>query len=147
MPVNPSSARFAFDGDLVLRARGLSAVTATTATNALLLDRLSAYWNTGDFAQNLQTLAVVEVEASPTGGATHTAAVQVGTGAGFANPTDLFTVSVANNAAGVYLLPFTRERIAQVLPAADRIRVNFTFAAGTSPTAQFNAFLAQVLGR
>lgn len=146
MPVNPSTARYAVDGDLVLRARGLATVSATTATNALLLDRLTSYWNAGDQAQNLQTLAVVEVEASPTGGATHTAVVQVGVGAGFTSPTDLVSIPVANNAAGVYLLPFTRERIIQALPTADRIRVSFTFTGGTTPTAAFNAFLTQVLG-
>ena len=144
MPVNPSTTRWGYDSLLVFRDRGLAALTTTTATPAILLDRLISYWNAGDQAQNLQSFVAVEVENLSGTITTLNATVQVGTGAGFTSPAAVAALDLPQ-VAGVYLIPIARERIVQASATADRIRVNFTIA-GTTPTAGLNAYLTQVLG-
>jgi hypothetical protein len=144
MPVNTSTARYGFDAGLAFRDRGLAAVTATTSSNTILLDRLTSYFNSGDQAQNLNAFAVVEVETLTVSGATFSVALQAGVGAGFTNSFDLLSLPVA--ATGIFILPLVRERLALANASADRVRVTFTVTGGTSPNAQFNAFLTQVLG-
>lgn len=147
MPVNPTTARYGFDASHVFRDRGLAAITTTTATTTILLDRLTSYFNANDQAQNLNTLLIVEVEAAPTGTITaFNATLQAGTGAGFTGAATVISFDLPTAAAGVYVLPVSRERIIQAAGATgDRIRVNFTLT-GTTPSAQVNAFLSNVLG-
>lgn len=144
MPVNSSVSRFHLDNDTVLRARGLAAVSADTASTALPLDVLSSYWDNGELANSLQFAVIVEIESLSLGGGTLDIQVQVDDAVGFPSP-----VIVQNRAAaatGRLVFVLTREQINAADINATHIRVFADLTGGTSPQFAFSAFLSPLVG-
>lgn len=146
MPANASVNRFALDTDpnVLLRAKGLAAVTADTASGTMLLDVLTSYWDSGELAQNLEFVIVVEFETLALGGGTLNAIVQVDDNASFSSPTAVETRAIA--ATGRYVFSVTREELNRADIAATHLRVLTDVTGGTTPSWSFNVYAAPTVG-
>lgn len=131
--------RFEFDADLVMRATGQAAVTADTATSALGLDVLGAYWSDGELAMPEDVALIVDVEGAPaSGGATeetYAVEVQVDSAEGFDDAPVTLTSTMVS-AAGRYVLLVARELVEALDPNAAFLRVNMNVE-GTAPSIAF----------
>jgi hypothetical protein len=122
-------------------------VTASGASaNYIPLDVLTAYWNTGDDANLLETAVVLEVTAL-TGTGTYSVAVQVAPDAGvFASPVAIGTLAITQTGRAV--ITVNRDDIVAALggsETAGALRLYFTLG-GTSPSITVAAYVAPLTG-
>lgn len=145
MTVSSSLVRFNVDAELALRVEGLANITADAASDALSLDRLSAYWNAGEIAtpQQFVIFGAASVLDATTGDETYEFEVQVDSDETFASPVVIKTVAVSR--LGLFVIPIVREEL-EAVPDAAFLRLNANVA-GTTPIFNYYAYASSYQGR
>ena len=151
MSVRAGVNRFSIDANLVLRAAGKTAITASAASDSsYTLDWAGGYW-TVDGAFDVATLidfaVIANVESIATSGnQTYVITVQVATDAAFTTPLTVETVTVT--ATGRSVLTVARENIVAALgtSATSGFLRAYATLGGTSPSLGWNAFIAPLVG-
>lgn len=141
MPVNASTNRYSYDAATAFRAFGSAAITADGGTDALPVDKGTAYWDTSVMT-DLQFAVVVDVSAGTFASHSYVIAVEFDADGNFASGSVISDLTVTPTAAGTYVIHVPRERI----PADAkfmRLNVNVT---GASPTITFAAWAAPIVG-
>ena len=164
MAVKTSLNRFPIDALTVFRASGLAGVTASggstgaigatgVTTGYLTLDQLTAYWNIGDNANDMQFAIRGQVESisATTGSPTVAFTVRFDTDTAFTSPTAIVEdTDVAVSAAGTFVILVSKEQIVDALTQLSvgtttatpvYMDVYATVAGGsTSPVVAWNAY-------
>jgi hypothetical protein len=149
MSVKSSTNKFSLDALLVLEPAGSANITATgVSASSIELDVLTAYWQTGDIAVNLDVAVVLEVTVwdHTTGDETYVATVEVAPTSGFGAPVTVATQAITG--LGRYVMVIDRDEVQNALgtSATDGfLRVKQTLA-GTTPILNYSAFVAPLPG-
>lgn len=129
-----------FDALLELRAPSAAARTATGADAAKEFPLTPVNtWNEDPHAQTVDV--VVDITAISLSGATIVIGVEVDTSSGFASPVEVVRLNAS--AVGRFILPVNMELVDKLEPGATHIRTNCTITGGTTPSIDFNAFIAK----
>lgn len=134
--------RFPVDAANIIRDESAAAITATGATSAVALDKLTSYWDSGVNAGPQQVALVLIVTALDTAGGdeAYEAQVQVGTG-------NAVVVASPITAVGTHVILVSREQIVAADPDADTMRINMVVTPGVGGASiDYWAYLAPVAG-
>jgi hypothetical protein len=150
MSVKASTNHYPLDALMILQPAGGSNITATgQSANAIKLDVLTAYWNTGDVATLFDFAVVLEVTAwdHTTGDETYVVTAETSPVAGFGSG----VVTVATQAItglGRYQVVIDRDAIISALganPTDGYLRLTTTLA-GTTPILNYSAYASPIPG-
>lgn len=140
MPVNASTNRYPYDAETAFRPYGSAAITADGGTNALPVDRGTAYWDNG-IMTDYQFAVVIDVTAGTFASHSYRIAVEFDDDGVFGAGNTVTELQVSPTAVGTYVIHVPRERI----PANSRfMRVN-TDVTGATPSITFAAYLSPII--
>lgn len=141
MTVAASKNRFPIDSALIIRAKGLAAVTADTNSTAAALDYDTSYWGSVNISDQ-QFALVLEVESATFSSHSYVFNFQISTDSAFTSP--LTVVSVTPTATGRFTLLIPRERLNEVASTARYYRLQCDVT-GSTPSIAYNAYLSSVI--
>lgn len=141
MPVNASTNRFPYDAANVFRAYGAAAIVADGSTDALPVDKGTAYWDTSIMTER-QFAVVIDVTAITTALSTYKLAVEFDDDGTFGAGNTVTELQVSPAATGTYVIMVPRERI----PSNSKfMRVNVDVTSTGTPSITFAAYCAPVV--
>lgn len=125
MTVMASRARYPIDAETTLRATGQAAVDESTNTDALTLERLTAYWENSQLSTDQELVVVVWVESIDVAELqAYTVAVEVDELAAFGSAIAIATATLS--ATGFYPIVISRDMIEIKDPDSGFLRVAMT---------------------
>jgi hypothetical protein len=142
MPVNASTNRYSYDAATAFRAYGSAAIVVDGATDALPVDKGTAYWDTSIMTSQ-EFAVVIDVTAITTTLSTYKLAVEFDDDGTFGSGNTVTELQISPAAVGTYVIHVPRERI----PTNSKfMRVNVDITTTGSPSITFAAWAAPIVG-
>lgn len=131
--------------DVVFKAAGAAAITATATSTVLSLNKLSgAYWDNNEIPVRELTIAIVVTACDfTTGDETYVMTAEVAASSGFSTAYEVAHQQIlGGSGVGAYSLVIDLDSVVQLGVTPSHIRLKATLA-GTSPSLTYAAWIAQ----